>query len=62
MKKTFIIIGKIVAGILGVIAAILAFIGTGRVVEDSMDERKFIDGVGESLKKTKKSFKNWFAK
>ena len=62
MKKTFIIIGKIVAGILGVIAAILAFIGTGRVVEDSMDERKFIDGVGESLKKTKKSFKKWFAK
>ena len=62
MKKTFIIIGKIVAGILGVIAAILAFIGTGRIVEDSMDEHKFVDGFGKSMKKTKKSFKKWFAK
>lgn len=62
MKKVFIIIGKIVASILGVVTAILAFIGTGRLVEDTMDERKFLDGFGESLKKTKKSFKKWISK
>ena len=62
MKKVFIVLGKIVAIFLAINTFILAVIGTGRVVEDSMEERKFLDGVGESLKKTKTSFKRWFFK